>query len=243
MPGWRRVFCAALGALIAQNPNEAQRLLELLPRAHVDTCEMPLYTAFTAEEISQEQARQRLGIPPQRPVLLFFGIVRPYKGLPVLLDALAMLKRQGQPPFLLVAGEFWEDVQDYRGIISRLALEDDVRLENRYIPNEEVDVLFSAADMLVAPYLAGTQSAAVALALGRGLPAVLTERIAAGVPPAARDLTPGCARRRRGCPGASHPGAPRRCSPRSRLPRSMRKQTGCAWCTCSRLCAGQQQPG
>ena len=150
---------------------------------------MPLYTTFTAEEISQEQARQRLGIPLQRPVLLFFGIVRPYKGLPVLLDALAMLKRQGQPPFLLVAGEFWEDVQDCRAAISRLALEDDVRLENRYIPNEEVDTLFSAADLLVAPYLAGTQSAAVALALGRGLPAVLTERIAAGVPPAARDLT------------------------------------------------------
>jgi glycosyltransferase involved in cell wall biosynthesis len=130
-----------------------------------------------------------LGISKHQHVLLFFGIVRPYKGLQVLLDSLTLLKSESQTPFLIVAGEFWDGAQAYLDAIQRLGLNDAVRIENRYIPNEEVDLFFSAADVLVAPYLAGTQSAAVALALGRRLPVILTSRIAAGVPPSARELT------------------------------------------------------
>jgi glycosyltransferase involved in cell wall biosynthesis len=175
--------------LIAQNPHEVSRLLALLPNAQVKTCEMPLYSGFTGERISKLEARQRLGIAPDRCVLLFFGIVRPYKGLHVLLDSLAILKKKGATPLLVVAGEFWEDQRSYLKAIRQLGLEGGVRIENRYIPNEEVELYLSAADLLVAPYLAGTQSASVAMALGRGLPVILTERIAAGVPPAYRGLT------------------------------------------------------
>jgi glycosyltransferase involved in cell wall biosynthesis len=182
----------ALGAgdtLIAQNPHEASRLLDLLPHAQVRTCEMPIYSGFAGEALSKSEARQRLGLAPDRDVLLFFGIVRPYKGLHVLLDALAILKKDGDTPLLIAAGEFWEEQQSYTEAIHQLGLESDVCIENRYIPDEELNGFFSAADALVAPYLAGTQSAAVALALGAGLPVVLTERIAAGVPPAYRRLT------------------------------------------------------
>jgi glycosyltransferase involved in cell wall biosynthesis len=175
--------------IIAQNPNEENRLLDLLPNVRVRTCEIPLYSAFTGEEINQADARRKLGIASEQRVLLFFGIVRPYKGLHVLLDSLAILKKDGLTHFLIVAGEFWEDEKRYLKVIQQHDLESDVRLVNRYIPNEEVDVLFSATDILVAPYLAGTQSAAVALALGRGLPVILTERIAAGVPAAYHRLT------------------------------------------------------
>jgi glycosyltransferase involved in cell wall biosynthesis len=175
--------------VIAQNPNEADRLLELLPAAHVRTCEMPLYSSFTGDPLTRQAARHRLGIPADSPMLLFFGIVRPYKGLHVLLDALGILNRQVQAPLLIAAGEFWEDARSYRSTIHELGLDRLVRIEDRYIPNEEVDVFFSAADVLIAPYLAGTQSAAVALALGRRLPVILTERIAAGVSPAFTGLT------------------------------------------------------
>jgi len=175
--------------IIAQNPNEANRLLMLLPKADVRICEMPLFSGFTGDVISKVEARHRLGIAPERQVLLYFGIVRPYKGLHVLLNSLAILKNEGENPLLIAAGEFWEEQQSYLKDIHQLGLEDQVRIENRYIPNEEVDVFFSAADVLVAPYLAGTQSAAVALALGRGLPVILTERIASGVPQAYRGLT------------------------------------------------------
>ena len=87
----------------------------------------------------------------------------------------------GQKPILLVAGEIWEDKDEYLKIIERLGLQNQVRLEDRYIPDEELPVFFSAADALVAPYINGTQSAAVGMALGFGLHMVVTDIVAAGI--------------------------------------------------------------
>jgi glycosyltransferase involved in cell wall biosynthesis len=84
-------------------------------------------------------------------------------------------------PILLVAGEIWGDKLAYREQINRLGLSDCVYLDDRYVPDEEVAVMFSAADMLVAPYVDGTQSGAAELALGFGLPLVMTDIIAEGI--------------------------------------------------------------
>jgi len=84
---------------------------------------------------------------------------------------------------LLVAGEIWEDKDSDRQLIKHLGLEGRVRLEDRYVPDEEAALMFSAADMLVAPYVGGTQSGAVGMALGCGLPMVVSEVVAAGIAP------------------------------------------------------------
>jgi glycosyltransferase involved in cell wall biosynthesis len=113
--------------------------------------------------------------------LLFFGIVRPYKGLKYLIDAQACLRERGRPVFLVVAGEFWDDKNIYLKQVDKLNLAELVRIEDHYVPNEEADLLFCASDVLVAPYTGGTQSAVARLAMGYSLPLIVTEKIAADI--------------------------------------------------------------
>jgi glycosyltransferase involved in cell wall biosynthesis len=122
-------------------------------------------------------------------LLLFFGIIRPYKGLKYLVEAMALVR---QPVHLVVAGEFWENIAAYHQLVEELGLSQTVTLLNRYIPNEEAHRLFSAADGLVAPYVGGTQSGAAGLALGYGLPMIVTDIVAAGLPTGSpKPLEPG----------------------------------------------------
>lgn len=107
--------------------------------------------------------------------------MRPYKGLSELFQALAALKSNERRPYLLIAGEIWGEPALYFEQIKSLGLEDRVRFDNRYIPDEEVKTYFSAADCLVAPYTGGTQSGAVTIAISFGLPMIVTERVAEGI--------------------------------------------------------------
>jgi glycosyltransferase involved in cell wall biosynthesis len=168
-------------AFIAQTEPQKERLISLIPDASVQICEHPTYTQFTSNQQSQLQARRTLGLPVQATILLFFGIVRPYKGLSVVLEALHRLKNEGIEPFLVVAGEFWEDLSAYESRIANLGLSDQIHIENRYIPNEEVDTYFSAADVLLAPYTGGTQSGVVSLGFGFGIPMIVSEKAAEGI--------------------------------------------------------------
>ncbi len=102
------------------------------------------------------------------------------------------LSRSDKSIHLVVAGEFWEDAALYEQQISRLGLANRVTLLNKYIPDEEAHVIFSAVDALIAPYVGGTQSGVVELANGYGLPVMMTDIIAEG----AQDRTLECA----GCP-------------------------------------------
>jgi len=79
-----------------------------------------------------------------------------------------------QPPRLLIAGEFWEEEQLYRDLIRQLGLEQHVIIHNRYIPNEEIESYFVAADALALPYLSGSQSGVGMIALNYGIPVIAT---------------------------------------------------------------------
>lgn len=103
--------------------------------------------------------------------LLFFGMVRPYKGLDVLLRALAA----GPPDVsLTVAGEFWGGASETRELIDALGLAGRVELRPGYVPAEDIPGLFADADALVLPYRSATASQNVALAFSRGLPVIVT---------------------------------------------------------------------
>jgi glycosyltransferase involved in cell wall biosynthesis len=118
------------------------------------------------------------------PVILFFGFVRPYKGLNYLIDALPLVLEK-QDVHLLIAGEFWDSAQTYLDQIQSLHLESHVTLVDRYIPNEEVGVYFAAADLVALPYVEATQSGIVQMAFGFGVP-VLTTKVG-GLGEAVRD--------------------------------------------------------
>lgn len=163
---------------IVQSEREKHRLSSVIPNASPVVSPHPKYDMFTHNRIGANEARKRLSLPEGDPVLLFFGIVRPYKGVRDLIRAVASLRHLGQRVFLLVAGELWEDRAEYERLIERLGLEEQVRLEDRYIPNEEVAAFFSAADLFVAPYTGGTQSGAMQIAVAFGMPIVATDIIA-----------------------------------------------------------------
>jgi glycosyltransferase involved in cell wall biosynthesis len=120
-------------------------------------------------------ARRRLGLPADARVALFFGFVRPYKGLGYLIDALPRVLRDVPAAHLLVAGEFWQPADEYGRRAAELGVGERVRLDDRYIPNEEVGLYFAAADVVVLPYVEATQSAVVSLAAQFGRPVIATE--------------------------------------------------------------------
>lgn len=107
--------------------------------------------------------------------LLFLGFVRPYKGLDVALDALALLRAQGRDVRLTVAGEFWEPLEGWRARVAALGLGEHVELCAGYQSDAEVRALLAAHHVLVAPYRSATQSGVVPLAHAAGRPAVASD--------------------------------------------------------------------
>lgn len=160
--------------LIVQSEAEYQQVNRLLPDKRTVIVPHPVYDMFAEQRVPKHAARARLGLPADEPILLFFGIVRAYKGLPRLLRALPLVRRTVPDARLVIAGDFWDDERDYRALIDDLGLGAAVTIDNRYVPNEEVAVYFSAADLLVAPYEHITGSGVVRMAEGFGLPAVTT---------------------------------------------------------------------
>ena len=166
-------------AHIVQAKNEEQRLLAILPGIKPVLCPHPVYNQFIIDSDQNSEAEKHLQrLDQDLPVLLFFGIVRPYKGLPFLIEALAILKSAGILVQLIIAGEFWEKIEPYEEMIVQLDLYDQVFIFDRYIPDEEVGLFFNAANIFIAPYIDGTQSGSVKIALAFNLPIVVTECIA-----------------------------------------------------------------
>lgn len=130
--------------------------------------------------MTSEQARKALNLPMDSKIILFFGIVRPYKGLKYLVDAAGLLQQNEIPLYLVIAGEFWEDVEIYREQIHTWGLDKRVTIMDHYIPDDVVSMLFSAADVFVAPYIGGTQSGAERIAESFALPVIVTDALKDG---------------------------------------------------------------
>lgn len=124
--------------------------------------------------VPRAEARRRLGLPEEAPVLLFFGFVRRYKGLDVLLEALPAVRARLPEVHLLVAGECYEDPAVYRRQAERLGVAEAVHFGDRYLPDDEVALVFGAADVVVQPYRSATQSGVAAMAFGFGVPVITT---------------------------------------------------------------------
>ena len=142
----------------------------LCPDARIVQQPHPVYDHF-GQKMDQALARKQLGLDPDRRTLLFFGLIRDYKGLDLLIDAMPILGPEYQ---LVIAGESYGSFEKYETQITASGCADRIKVFNRYIDDEEVPAFFSAADLCVLPYKSATQSGITAIALHFGLPLVAT---------------------------------------------------------------------
>ncbi len=133
----------------------------------------PLYDNF-GEKIPKSDARTHLQIPVDTKLVLFFGFIRKYKGLDILLDAMALLKVQAPDIRLLIAGEFYDEQQPYLDQIARLQLNENLILKTSFIADNEIKNYFCAADVVVQPYRNATQSGVTPLAYHFEVPMIVT---------------------------------------------------------------------
>ena len=117
----------------------------------------PLYDNF-GKPVERQEARQYLNLNPEDKILLFFGFIRKYKGLDLLLEAMADKRIQQEKIKLLVAGEFYDDEKIYKDIIQKRGIELNIILHNHFIQDTEVRYYLSACDGIVQPYRDATQS-------------------------------------------------------------------------------------
>lgn len=142
--------------------------------AAVRRIEHPVYERF-GDSVPVDDARAALNLPPDVPVLLFFGFVREYKGLHVLLEAFPQVLDQLADVHLVVAGEPYDDPDRYRRLIREHDLDDRVHWYDEYIPSDEVPTYFCAADLVVQPYVSATQSGVAQIATHFEVPMVVTD--------------------------------------------------------------------
>ena len=139
----------------------------------------PLYDNF-GNALLKTAARTHLQLPTNERIILFFGFIRQYKGLDLLLEALNILKIQQQQnpslqiPKLLVAGEFYEDRKLYDDLINKYQLQDHLILRTEFIADSEVKYYLSAADFVIQPYRNATQSGVTPLAYHFEKPMLVT---------------------------------------------------------------------
>lgn len=169
--GLARFAYAAPDAFVVHSTLEEKKLEALAPSKPVRVHPHPSYDVFAGRPLGRERARRELKLDGD--VILFFGYVRPYKGLRYAIEALAEVRRR-RPVMLVVAGEFYEPRSEYEALIDRLGLRDAVRVVDEYIPNEDVGAYFEAADLVVQPYVTATQSGISQIAFAFGKPVVAT---------------------------------------------------------------------
>jgi len=166
-----RLALSRADQLIVHGQPDRERALKLLPNAQVKVATLPSYAGLRVGNWTYDRARTELKLT--RPTLLFFGFVRPYKGLLDLLDALPAVLAEIDVD-LLVVGEIWGDAVPYHERVKELGLTERVRFIDRYVSNEEAALYFAAADLAVLPYRDATGSAVLQLAFGLGVPVVAT---------------------------------------------------------------------
>ena len=150
-------FVQRIDGLIAMSRSvlkESKSFRENLP---LGFCPHPIFDNY-GEKLPVDRAKQKLGLDPAFNYLLFFGFIRDYKGLDLLLQAFADERLRKFPVKLLVAGEYYSSPEPYLQLIQEKNLSEFVVLRTDFIPDHEVNLYFSAADMVVQPYKTATQS-------------------------------------------------------------------------------------
>lgn len=134
----------------------------------------PVFDNF-GTPVDRNIALRTLGLDPSYSYILFFGFIRKYKGLDLLLEAFSHKELRGRKIKLIVAGEFYEDPAPYREIVNKNNLGDEIIFFDRFINDSEVSLFFSVADLVVQPYRSATQSGVTQIAYHFEKPMLVTD--------------------------------------------------------------------
>lgn len=170
-----RYFCGAVDGFVAMSKSVLEDIAHFAhkgqPSAFVPH---PLYDNY-GQAVSRSEALAQLGLPDEFSYLLFFGFIRDYKGLDLLLEAMAFPKIKNKKIRLIVAGEYYGNQETYEQQIEALGIRDQLVLHTDFIPHEQVKYYFGAADLVVQPYKSATQSGISQLAYHFEKPMVVTQ--------------------------------------------------------------------
>ncbi len=166
-------FLSACDAFITMSENVLLDLGKFNTGKPVRLVRHPLYDSF-GSAMAKGTARELLGLGKDDKIILFFGFIRAYKGLDLLLEAMAHEKIREENIFLLVAGEFYEEATPYLQMIQQYRLSDHVIMNTHFIADDEVGVYLSACDCIVQPYKHATQSGVTPLAYHFEKPMIVT---------------------------------------------------------------------
>ena len=156
-----RFALSAADRLITHSTKDREDLLSVVSGKEVSVSPLPCLNEFSGAANCSRNGH----------TILFFGKVRKYKGLDVLLAAMPKVLSKVKCK-LIVVGEFYDPIDKYQRLIREHRIENYVHIDNRYIPNEEVPGVFERADVLVLPYLSATQSGVARIAFSNGLPVI-----------------------------------------------------------------------
>lgn len=170
--GFARYFINACDGFVTMSKAVMEDLKKFTGTPNKKYLLHPLYTSF-GEKLGKTEARRILGLPDDKKLVLFFGLIRKYKGLDLLLDAFHELK--ANPDIVLViAGEFYEDKQPYLDLIEKYGIGSQVIVHGKFIANEEVKLYFSSADLVALPYRSATQSGVTQVSFHFEVPTLVT---------------------------------------------------------------------
>ena len=166
-----KYFLSGLDGCVTLCKEVSEDLLALRPDAPFTVLPHPVYSHF-GERLTREDAERALGLKSDMKNILFFGLIREYKGLDILLEAFNTL---GPGHQLLIAGEPYGSFDKYQEIIDRSPWKDDIHVFPTYIRDSEVKTYFSAADITVLPYRSATQSGISSISYHFEVPMIVTD--------------------------------------------------------------------
>jgi glycosyltransferase involved in cell wall biosynthesis len=138
--------------------------------------ELPVYDCYKpVEQVNTKKLKEELGFAEDSLVLLFFGYVRKYKGLDILIESFPKILSTNPKAKLLIVGEFYDDPKEYFDLIKKLKIEEQVKVINQFVPNEDVAKYYQAADVVILPYRSATQSGILNVAHGFYKPVIVTD--------------------------------------------------------------------
>ena len=138
--------------------------------------ELPVYDCYKpAEQANFKKLKGELSFEDDSLVLLFFGYVRKYKGLDILIEAFPKILSEHPKAKLLIVGEFYDDPKEYFELIEKLRIEKLVKVIKQFVPNEDVAKYYQAADVVILPYRSATQSGILNVAYGFYKPVIVTD--------------------------------------------------------------------
>ena len=166
-------FTGSIDGAIAMSQSVLDDLQQFRDNVPVKLSPHPIFDNFGAA-VPRGEAIMKLGLDPDSGYLLFFGFIRAYKGLDLLIEAFADSRLRGRKLKLVIAGEFYEETAPYMELIRKYSLENEIILFDRFINDNEVSLFFSVADLIVQPYRSATQSGVTQIAYHFEKPMLVT---------------------------------------------------------------------